>query len=315
LRILVTGGAGFIGSNLVKHLLDNNHEIVVIDNFHPYYSKQRKLFQLDDAKRKGSFEFKELDLTNILEVKNFFDNNTFDTIVHLAALPGVSYSITSPNEYIMNNVLATNNILQSIKNNPNTHFIFASSSSVYGNKGNRPLSEDDVDLSVVSPYAASKLSCEIYCKCYSEMYNLKTTTLRFFTVYGPFVRPDMAISKFIKLATAGEELKIYGYDTMRDFTYISDIIDGICKVIESKTTGTFNLGSSSPIKLRNLVEILNEQFPNLKVRIEDLPLGDVNGTFANISRAKNELGYEPRVNFNEGLFKTIQWAKDNQNLL
>jgi len=312
----VTGGAGFIGSHLTRKLIQEGHEVLIIDELHPYYSRQRKREQLAFIEEAGSFTFKELSLLKDAEkVFDVFVAFNADCVVHLAALPGVSYSLEAPEEYVDYDIKATTNLLKFSGESNVKHVIFASSSSVYGEQANEPLKEEMATGRVVSPYAAAKYGAESFCHAFASMYQYDMTILRFFTVYGPWGRPDMAISKFINHLMKDEEITVFGSGTSRDYTYIDDCVEGIYSSIKYATgTNIINIGSSQPVSLEELVEGLAVHFPKMKVNYSDFRKGDVNATWADLSRAKELLNYEPKVSFQEGLAKTVSWAKNNEKI-
>lgn len=309
MNILVTGGAGFIGSHLLRSLnLNKNSTITAIDSFHSYYSRDRKLDQLKMAG--DGFEFIELDLLNEINVMELFQKKQFDTVVHLAAIPGVPKSIQNPHEYIDLDIKATVNILNASGRTNVKHVIFASSSSVYGNQGYRPLKENDANGQVASPYAASKWSAESFCHAYRHLYDFNLSILRFFTVYGPWGRPDMAIPLFVKKLLKGGPVSVFSKGTARDYTYIDDIIFGILSVIDRpKESQVFNLGSGNPVSIEQLIETFSLFFP--KLQTIELPhrLGDVQSTWADISQAERDLHFKPSISISEGIERTIEWAK------
>lgn len=310
---MVTGGAGFIGFHLSRKLLAKGHEVLIIDELHPYYSVYKKERHLDLIREAGEFTFIQNSLLKNEEIiKDIFMSFKADIVIHLAAIPGVPRSILSPYEYIDYNIKATVNALRFAGEAGVKHFIFASSSSVYGEQENRPIREDFATGKVVSPYAATKFGAEAFCHTYSSLYDYKISILRFFTVYGPWGRPDMAISKFIKRLLNKEEITILGSRTARDYTYIDDCINGIlCSLKQKSKIDTYNIGSGRPIFIEELVNHLRVHFPDLKVKQAGFRKGDVHSTWADISKAKSQLEYQPKVSFSDGLFKTIEWAKEH----
>lgn len=312
--MIVTGGAGFIGSHLSRKLITEEHDVMVIDELHPYYSIERKKRQLEWINEVGSIRFIQKSLLHdVDELKDVFEEYKADCIIHLAALPGVTYSITSPNEYIDYDITATVNTLKLAGDSGVKHFIFASSSSVYGERENIPLKEDMANGRVISPYAAAKASAESFCHAFASLYSYQMTILRFFTVYGPWGRPDMAISKFIRKAIHNEEITIFGNGSARDYTYVDDCVDGIMKAcFHAKGNEIFNIGSGNPISLEKLVNELIKYFPSLKMNKKDFRKGDVMNTWANWSKANQLLSYEPKVSFSEGVRRTIEWAMKNE---
>ena len=314
-NVLITGGAGFIGSHVAERLLKNQHQVTIIDFLHPYYSKKRKLEHLNRIKTHGDFHFYQIDLLNEQACKEVFFNHPFDVVLHLAALPGVPYSIEKPLAYVDYDIKATINVLKLAGETKVRQVIFASSSSVYGEKKEMPLKEAMATGNVVSPYAAAKFGAESFCHAYQHLYQFQLTILRFFTVYGPWGRPDMATPKFIKKLIHGEPIDIFGEKTARDYTYIDDIVDGIERAIQTPFTNEImNLGSGEPITIEALVEHFHAHFPNIEINHHPFRTGDVNMTWADINKAKKLLHYKPKISFEEGLTRTIEWAKKYESL-
>jgi UDP-glucuronate 4-epimerase len=312
--VIVTGGAGFIGSHLSKKLVSEKHEVMVIDELHPYYSIERKQQQLQSIKEAGTFRFIQKSLLlDFSELKDDFEEFKADCVIHLAALPGVSYSLIAPNEYIDYDIKATVNALELAGQTGVKQFIFASSSSVYGERENEPLKEEMANGRVISPYAAAKAGAESFCHAYASIYSYQMTILRFFTVYGPFGRPDMAISKFIRQAIHNEEINIFGVGSARDYTYIDDCVDGILKaILYSKGNEIYNIGTGNPISLEELIIELTHYFPNLKVKKEGFRKGDVTTTWADWEKANRLIQYKPKVSFSQGIKNTVEWAIKNE---
>ncbi len=318
---LVTGGAGFIGSSLCYELLNNDNKVIVIDNFCDFYDikiKENNIKELIDNKY---FNLYRVDIRNRSELKKVFDDNKIDIVVHLAAMAGVRSSIENPIYYQEVNCLGTQNILEEMKLHNIQNLIIASSSSVYGNCKEVPFREDmNVDL-VLSPYAATKRSNEIMTHVYHKLFNMNIILLRFFTVYGPKQRPDLAINKFTRLMLEGKEIPMFGDgNTSRDYTYIDDIVDGIiksCDYIASHNNvfEIINLGNSSPISLKEMINMIAKTL-NVKPKILKLPMqmGDVDRTYADITKAKKLIGYNPKTSFEQGIKKFVDWYKDNKNL-
>lgn len=311
MKIIVTGGAGFIGSHLTRKLLTEGHDVLIIDELHPYYSVERKMRQLEFAREAGEFTFiKKSLLHDQEEVKEIFQSYKPDIVIHLAAIPGVPLSIEKPNEYVDYDIKATINALRFAGESKVKHFIFASSSSVYGEQKNVPLREEMATGKVVSPYAAAKYGAESFCHAYSSLYDYKISILRFFTVYGPWGRPEMAITGFIKKLLENEEISIFGSRTARDYTYIDDCIHGILSSFNQKNKiDIYNIGSGKPIFIEELVEHLRFHFPDLSVKQTGFRQGDVSSTWSDFSKAERQLGYQPSVSFSEGIKKTVEWAK------
>lgn len=335
-KILVTGAAGFIGANLVKKLLSLNiYYIIGLDNLNDYYDPKLKDFRLAEIKKadaKSSFKFIKGDICDKKLLNKLFNENHFDIVINLAAQAGVRYSIENPDVYIESNIIGFYNILEACRKHPVEHLIYASSSSVYGGNEKVPFSEDDKVDNPVSLYAATKKSDELLAHCYSKLYNIPTTGLRFFTVYGPAGRPDMAYFSFTNKLIKGEKIQIFNHgDCKRDFTYIDDIVDGIIKVIskapKKKNGGDglpippyriYNIGNNHPENLMDFVHILGEELKKHKVLPEDFDVdthldlvemqpGDVPVTFADTSKLEKDFGYKPTTSLKEGLSKFADW--------
>lgn len=320
-KILVTGCAGFIGSHLTQTLLSKNFEVVGVDNFDPYYKKEIKENNLSEFIHHPNFTFHELNLCHESKVKEKL-SSPFDCIVHLAAKAGVRPSIENPQSYIDHNISATRNLLDLMKDSSIKKMVFASSSSVYGNLPNTPWNEE-LDVSQpISPYAFSKKSCELLNHTYHHLYNLDFINVRFFTVFGPRQRPDLAINKFTRLLFDEKPIPMFGDgSTARDYTFIHDIVSGIIKSIEYLLAkdGIFenmNLGNNSPIKLIDLIHTIAE-VTNKKLVINQLPMqpGDVNITYADISKAQKMLDYQPKTSLKEGLEAFVSWYLKNKDLI
>ena len=337
---LVTGGAGFIGSHLVEKLLKNGNKVINIDNFNEFYNYNIKVKNVLDSTGKiqknddGEIKVNELqdlkklvdsenyileivDITNMEILEEIFQRNEIDTVIHLAAMAGVRPSIEKPLLYEKVNIRGTMNILELINKYNIKKFICASSSSVYGNNEKVPFSEKDNVDRAISPYAATKKSCEIIGHSYHHLYDIDTIMLRFFTVYGPRQRPDLAIHKFTKAIIEEKEIPFYGDGTtQRDYTYIDDIIDGVLKSIiylekNENIYEIINLGESETISLRKMVKTLENEIGK-KAVLKKLSMqpGDVNRTFADISKAKELIGYDPKTKFEEGIKKFVNWYRN-----
>ncbi|MCH7819713.1 MAG: SDR family NAD(P)-dependent oxidoreductase [Candidatus Marinimicrobia bacterium] len=317
MNILVTGAAGFIGSHLCEKLLVDGNTVVGFDNFDPFYERTIKENNLKISISKGSFNLVEGDIRDTESVKKLFNEHTFEVVVHLAAKAGVRPSIKDPIVYYKVNVLGTLNILEMMKKNDIKRLVFASSSSVYGDSPDVPYNETMNVNNPISPYAATKIAAEILCYNYRHLYNISATCLRFFTVYGPRQRPEMAIAKFVKKAYEGDLISIYGDgSSLRDFTYIEDIIQGVVASID-RDLGfeIINIGESETIDLNSLLELIKE-LTGCGLKTEHLPMqpGDVIKTFANIDKAKQLLGYAPVTSVREGLKKYISWLRNNSEV-
>ncbi|MFS0661268.1 GDP-mannose 4,6-dehydratase [Niallia alba] len=320
LKILVTGGAGFIGSHLCDALLENGNEVVNLDNFDSFYSRSIKERNVKSSLKNPSYNLEEGDIRDIAFLKEIFKKYQFDLVIHLAALAGVRPSIQNPILYEEVNVKGTMNIMEMCKEFKVSKLICASSSSVYGNNKVIPFSEEHkVDYSI-SPYAATKKSCEVMGHVYHSLYNIDMIMLRFFTVYGPRQRPDLAIHKFTNLISKGEEIPYFGDgSTQRDYTYIDDIIDGVLKsmyyvINNQEVYEILNLGESETISLKKMVETI-ENALNSKAIIKKLSPqpGDVEKTYADISKARNLIGYNPITPFKTGIENFVNWYKNEKN--
>jgi len=314
MKVLVTGCAGFIGSHVSEKLLQLGYYVVGIDNINSYYDPNQKLQNLEILNKYEKFYFLKEDIVTT----NIINDTKPDKVCHLAAMAGVRYSIEHPKEYVKVNIEGFINLLeQAVKNKVST-FVYASSSSVYGLNKKVPFSENDEIVSCNSPYAASKRSMEVFASTYNQLYNLPLIGLRFFTVFGPRGRPDMAPFKFLKAISSGDNFKKYGDGTsMRDYTYISDIVDGIVSsIINNKLLSceVINLGNSSPVSLNEFIETCEKVTENTAnyQQIEN-QVGDVPVTFADISKAKDLLDYDPKVKLEDGLRETYNWIKSGNN--
>jgi len=324
---LVTGGAGFIGSSLCDFLLKRNNKIIIIDNFNDFYNPKIKRNNITEVKNlmklsgitDDNLIIEEGDIRDITFLTKVFTSYKIEVVIHLAAMAGVRPSIIAPLLYNEVNIRGTLNLLDLCAKFDINKFIFASSSSVYGNNIKLPFTEDDPVDFPISPYAATKRSGELICHVYSHLYGINIACLRFFTVYGPRQRPDLAVYKFTKLMLEEKEISIFGDGTTeRDYTYIDDIIQGINEAIAWANTGTykyeiFNLGRSDTITLKYMVERL-EDVIGVKAKVKYLPMqpGDVTITFADISKSIKILGYNPLTKFDEGISKFVKWYKTAQ---
>jgi UDP-glucuronate 4-epimerase len=311
LRIAVTGGAGFIGSHLCEALLREGCEVIAFDNFDHFYDpavKRRNLARALDDRR---FKLMEGDIRDPEQAYRLFDRH-LDAVVHLAARAGVRPSIEQPLLYQDVNVRGTNVLLEACRKQPKCKFIFGSSSSVYGNNPKVPFSEDDRVDDPISPYAATKKAGELICHAYHHLYRIPITCLRFFTVYGPRQRPDLAIHKFARLIEAGRAIPVYGDGSMmRDFTFVDDILDGIRRAIDRcEGYHIYNLGESRPVALHDLITHLEDALGKKAVieRLAPQP-GDVERTFADLTRSRRELGFDPRTDIRTGLARFVQWLR------
>lgn len=331
-KILVTGAAGFIGFHVSKKLIDLGFEVYGIDNLNAYYDvrlkldrlkelgidTQSELFMRQQEVKSGSnenFRFSQMDLVDGHRLDHLFLKEKFDAVINLAAQAGVRYSIENPKAYIQTNVVGFMNILEACRSNQIKHLIYASSSSVYGNQQKVPFSEKDRVDHPISLYAATKKSNELMAHVYSHLYGLKTTGLRFFTVYGPWGRPDMAPFLFTKAILSETPIKVFNNgDLMRDFTYIDDIVKGIIEVLITdkiqENYNIYNIGNNTPVKLLDFIQAV-EGACNKKAQLDFYPMqdGDVYQTFADIEDLKAVTGYIPKVKINEGIQEFVNWYK------
>ncbi len=311
MRILVTGGAGFIGSHLCDALLARGEEVTVLDNFNDFYDPAIK--RGNAAALKGA-HIVEGDIRDESLVNKLFKEGQFDVVVHLAAMAGVRPSLKDPLLYQDVNLKGTMVLLEATRSLPGTRFVFASSSSVYGGNTKVPFHEDDPVLTPISPYAATKRSSELLAWTHHHLFDIPTTGLRFFTVYGPRQRPEMAIHKFVRLIMNGEPIPFFGDgSTRRDYTYVSDIIDGVLRSIDRcEGYEIFNLGESETTSLADLVDAIGKACGREPI-IDRQPMqpGDVVVTFADVSKAKERLGYRPSVPVSKGLGLFVDWYRDN----
>ena len=315
MNILITGGAGFIGSTLADKLLEENNKIVVIDNFNDYYSPKLKEKNIKHNLDNKNYKLYRGDICDKNLLSKIFEENKIDVVVHIAASAGVRPSIENPLSYVKNNIEGTVNILEVMKRKNVQRIVFASSSSIYGNCKEEIFSEDLKVSEPISPYAASKSACEQFLYTYSKLFDIQVVALRFFTVFGPRQRPDLAIRKFIDLIKEDRPIPVYGDGTtIRDYTYVDDIVDGIISAINYNDTPyeIINLGGGAPVSLNEMISTI-EKVLNKKATIEHLPmqLGDVSKTAADITKAKKLLNYNPKTSFKEGIIKFIEWEKSN----
>lgn len=333
----ITGVAGFIGSNLAKRILteEKNVQVIGLDNMNEYYDIKIKEWRLAELNKFDNFKFIKGDLADKETVENIFKEYHPDIVVNLAAQAGVRYSITNPDAYIQSNLIGFYNILECCRHYPVEHLVYASSSSVYGSNKKVPYSTDDKVDNPVSLYAATKKSNELMAHCYSKLYNIPSTGLRFFTVYGPAGRPDMAYFEFTNKLIKGEKIKIFNYgNCKRDFTYIDDIVEGVIRVMKKapeKKNGEdglpippykiYNIGNSHPENLLDFVQILQEELIRAKVLPEDydfeahkelvpMQAGDVPVTYADTKPLKEDFGFRPSTPLRLGLRKFAEWYKE-----
>lgn len=330
MNILVTGAAGFIGFHLSKRLLAQNYHVIGIDNLNEYYDvllKKERLKLLDEH---PNFEFYKIDLAEEESLKTLFQNHSIEIVINLAAQAGVRYSLTNPHSYIHSNLLGYTNILEACRHYHVKHLIYASSSSVYGANSNIPFSTSDSVDHPVSLYAATKKANELMAHTYSHLYNIPTTGLRFFTVYGPWGRPDMAYYTFTKDIFEGNTIKVFNNgDMRRDFTFIDDIVEGIIQLLDHPPEYNndwdkknpdpsssyapykiYNIGNNNPVKLMDFIQIL-EKHIGKTAKVEFLPMqpGDVKETYADISDLHQDIGFYPRTSIEAGLGQFVNWFK------
>ena len=314
-KILLTGFGGFIGSHLTEKLLHEGYQVIGIDDFNDYYDPKIKEKNIIEFKANKNFFFNQGDIIDKIFVNEIFSDHKPEMVIHLAARAGVRPSLELPALYEEVNVLGTLNLLEAARNHSCTKFVFGSSSSIYGECKNIPFKETELDLKPISPYGVSKLTGEKYCYAYHYLYKLPIVCLRFFTVYGPRQRPDLAIYKFTKLINEGKPIPVFGDGSYkRDFTYITEIIDGIIGAINYNKTGfeIFNLGESRTTSVIDLVKLL-ENAINKKAIIDWQPEqpGDVPLTYADVSKAEKLLGYKPITAPEEGIKKFVAWYRTN----
>ncbi len=331
MKILVTGAAGFIGYHTALKLSARGDQVVGIDNLNDYYDVSLKQARLDQLTRNKLFEFSRLDVADRAAMEALFANHRFDRVIHLAAQAGVRYSITHPRAYIDANIVGFINILEGCRHAEVPHLSYASSSSVYGANTRQPFAENDNVDHPVSLYAASKKSNELMAHAYSNLFRLPTTGLRFFTVYGPWGRPDMALFKFTKGIIEGTPIDVYNNgDMYRDFTYIDDIVEGVVRVSDKIAqpnpdwTGdepdpassfapyrVYNIGNNSPVRLMDFVKAIEENIgQRAKINMMPIQPGDVPATCANVSALQRDVDFKPGTSVQEGIRRFVDWYKD-----
>ncbi len=314
MRVLVTGAAGFIGMHLAERLLDEGHEVVGIDNFNDYYSVSLKDARHDRLLGRNGYLGVKCDLCDLDTLKNVFTKGAFDVVCNLAAQAGVRYSLSNPAVYISSNLEGFANILECCRNFKVRRLVYASSSSVYGGNKKQPFSEDDRVDNPVSLYAATKKSNELMAHAYTHLFGFQTIGLRFFTVYGPWGRPDMATWLFTEAMLAGKPIKVFNRgDMMRDFTYIDDIVKGVVSCINADNLADYeimNIGNNKPEKLMHLIELIAGSL-GVEPKLDMLPMqpGDVPSTYADIDRIKSKVGFEPTTSLEEGIPRFVAWYK------
>jgi UDP-glucuronate 4-epimerase len=331
MKVLVTGAAGFIGFHVSQRLLERGDTVVGLDNLNDYYDPSLKESRLDVIRDNSAFSFVRMDLEDADGLMGLFAAEGFDRVVHLAAQAGVRYSIENPRAYIDSNIVGTLNVLEGCRHHPVEHLVYASSSSVYGSNTAMPFSVHDNVDHPLSLYAASKKANELMAHTYSNLYDIPTTGLRFFTVYGPYGRPDMALFYFTKSILAGEPIDVFNYGKhRRDFTYIDDIVEGILRTLDHIATpapewdsanpdpGTssapyriYNIGNSKPVELMHYIHVIEECLGK-KAEMNLLPLqpGDVPDTYADVQALVADTGYQPDTSVDEGVSRFIEWYLD-----
>ncbi|WP_199248600.1 NAD-dependent epimerase [[Phormidium] sp. ETS-05] len=330
MKILVTGAAGFIGFHLSKALLARGDEVVGLDNLNDYYDVSLKQDRLTQLKDKPGFNFYKLDLADRPAMANFFTNHNFDVVVNLAAQAGVRYSLSNPHAYVDSNLVGFVNVLEGCRHSKVKHLVFASSSSVYGANTKIPFSVHDNVDHPVSLYAASKKANELMAHTYSHLYHLPTTGLRFFSVYGPWGRPDMALFMFTKAILAGEPINVFNYGKMRrDFTYVDDIVEGVVRVIDkipepnpnwsgdNPDPGTslapykiYNIGNNQPVELIRFIEVLESCLgKSAEKNMMPIQPGDVPVNYANVDDLENDVGFKPNTPIEVGIKHFVNWYR------
>ncbi len=319
-RVLVTGGAGFVGSHLVERLLaEGGWRITIVDDMNDFYSPELKHANLALFEGNLAVNFVEADIRNSEALTQIFAENGFDVIVHLAARAGVRPSLKEPRLYAETNITGTLNLLELARDHGIKQFVFGSSSSVYGINEKVPFAEDDPIRNPISPYASTKAAGELICHTYSHLFDIRTVCLRFFTVYGPRQRPDLAIHKFTRLISEGKPIQMFGDGTTRrDYTYVDDIIQGVRAAMDYDAAmhEVFNLGESETTDLKRLIELLEDAL-GIKAVIDHQPMqpGDVPITFADITKARELLGYAPTTKIEAGIPKFVEWFNRSSTVL
>ena len=313
MKIVITGSAGFIGFHLTKSLIQDGHEIIGIDSINNYYNQNLKLDRIKLLKTNKNFSFKKIDICDKLELCKVFQDFKPERVVNLAAQPGVRYSIINPDAYVASNLIGFVNILEACTKNDVEGLIYASSSSVYGSNNEIPFKEENKTSKPISLYGATKGANELIANAYNNIYGLKITGLRFFTVYGTWYRPDMAIYIFTDKINNGDTIKVFNHGKMRrDFTFIDDIVAGTKSAIEKNyEKEIFNLGKNKSEELLEVIAIIeNELGKKAKIKLLPIEPGDVIETYANIAHSQLKLGYQPKISIQQGIPKFVNWFKD-----
>ncbi|RLJ70088.1 nucleoside-diphosphate-sugar epimerase [Hydrogenivirga caldilitoris] len=312
MKVLVTGSAGFIGWKVCEVLLDTGYEVVGVDNLNDYYDPSVKLWRLRQLENREGFKFYELDIEDYKALERLFSCERFDAVINEAARAGVRYSMENPHVYISTNVAGTLNLLELMKKQGIKKFVLASTSSLYAGQP-MPFKEELPVNTPISPYAASKKAAEVLSYTYHYLYGIDVAVLRYFTVYGPAGRPDMSPFRFIYWVMKGEPIQLYGDGSqVRDFTYVDDIANGTVKALSVKGYEIINLGNNTPHKLTYMIELI-ERFTGRKAKINfgEFHKADMKETWADITKAKNILGWEPKTSLEEGIERTVRWFEDN----
>lgn len=317
MKFLVTGAAGFIGMHTSQRLLEAGHEVVGLDNLNAYYDPALKEYRLAQLHPYPNFTFVKMDLAGRDEIAALFEREQFQRVIHLAAQAGVRHSLNAPFDYVDSNLVGMMTILEGCRHNKVEHLIYASSSSVYGMNKKIPFSEIDRVDNPVSLYAATKKANELMAHSYSHLYNIPTTGLRFFTVYGPAGRPDMAPWLFAEAIMKGKPIKVFNHGRMqRDFTYIDDIVEGIMRIQNEVPSGRapyalFNIGNNQPIEISRFIKALEIACGDKAEKIMmDMQPGDVERTYADTRYLKEKVGYQPEMNIEEGVSRFVEWYKE-----
>ena len=319
MKILVTGAAGFIGFHLAGRLLSRGDEVVGVDNLNDYYPVALKEARLSRLLPEKGFRFVKMDISDRTALPALFEAEKFDAVVNLAAQAGVRYSIENPWAYVESNLVGFMNVLECCRHYPVKHLVYASSSSVYGDNGKVPFSEDDKVDNPVSLYAATKKSNELLASCYNHLYGIPATGLRFFTVYGPWGRPDMSPMLFASAILAGRPIKVFNNGKMmRDFTYIDDIVEGVVRVLDNPSGAhrVYNIGCGSPAKLMDFISLIETSLGRTAEKIMmPMQAGDVTRTYADTTALERDFGSRPHVALPDGIAKFVEWYNSDNNPL